>query len=213
VRPHPWPPGAENHGDVTTISHRAAGGDVITPQAEARRVLSERWPGVTGLVVAAPLRSRKATSSGPGEQRAWPISKGSSCSSLPGAAKGPSANETTSIALMAFHESNGRGRSGARISSHPPRGARTAMVRRPTPPRPPGVLAGRPRRTGHRRIRGWHRGGVMPVVRVALFPTMPIIGNPAAHRFVRGRAGGRPGSRRRPRGAPRPPPPWGRPGR
>ena len=78
---------------------------------------SERGPGITGLVVTALLRSRRATPSEPPITRALAYLEGFISPKSGGLAEGPNSNYVTSIALMAFHEANLGGKYDAQIKA------------------------------------------------------------------------------------------------
>lgn len=77
---------------------------------------SERGPGVSALALTALLRSGRATSSEPVVARGLGYLEGF-LSPKGGLAEGPQSNYVTSIALMAFHEANTRGRYDAQIKA------------------------------------------------------------------------------------------------
>ena len=77
---------------------------------------SEKGPGITGLVVTALLRSKKATPSEPIVAKGLAYLEGF-ISPKGGLAEGPNANYVTSIALMAFKEANVGGKYDAQIKA------------------------------------------------------------------------------------------------
>ncbi len=70
---------------------------------------TEREPGITALVVTALLRSKRVTPADPVVTRALAYLEGF-IGPKGGLSEAPHANYTTSIALMAFHEANAKGR-------------------------------------------------------------------------------------------------------
>ena len=78
---------------------------------------SEKGPGITGLVVTALLRSKATTPAEPTITRGLAYLEGFISPKSGGLAEGPNSNYVTSIALMAFHEANVKGRYEAQIKA------------------------------------------------------------------------------------------------
>jgi len=78
---------------------------------------SEKGPGITGIVVTALLRSRRATPSEPAITKGLAYLEGFISPKSGGLAEGPNSNYVTSIALMAFHEANSQGRYESQIKA------------------------------------------------------------------------------------------------
>ncbi len=78
---------------------------------------SEKGPGITGLVVTALLRSKRATPSEPAITKGLAYLEGFISPKSGGLAEGPTSNYVTSIALMAFHEANTGGKYDAQIKA------------------------------------------------------------------------------------------------
>jgi squalene-hopene/tetraprenyl-beta-curcumene cyclase len=78
---------------------------------------SEKNPGITGLVVTALLRSRRATPSEPAIVKGLAYLEALISPKTGGLAEGPTSNYVTSIALMAFHEANTGGKFDAQIKA------------------------------------------------------------------------------------------------
>jgi squalene-hopene/tetraprenyl-beta-curcumene cyclase len=78
---------------------------------------SERGPGITGLVVTALLRSKRATPSEPAIVKGLAYLEGFISPKTGGLAEGPTSNYITAIALMAFHEANVGGRYDPQIKA------------------------------------------------------------------------------------------------
>ena len=76
---------------------------------------AERGPGITGIVVTALLRSKRVTPSDPAITKGLAYLEGFIKPN--GGAEGPQSNYVTSIALMAFHEANVKGRYDAQIKA------------------------------------------------------------------------------------------------
>jgi squalene-hopene/tetraprenyl-beta-curcumene cyclase len=75
----------------------------------------QRGPGITGIVVTALLRSKRVTPNEPAITKGLAYLEGFIKPN--GGAEGPQSNYVTSIALMAFHEANTRGRYDAQIKA------------------------------------------------------------------------------------------------
>jgi squalene-hopene/tetraprenyl-beta-curcumene cyclase len=82
---------------------------------------SEKGPGITGLVVTALLRSKRATSAEPDVTKSLAYLEGFISPKSGGLATegpfAPNSNYVTSIALMAFHEANTGGKYDAQIKA------------------------------------------------------------------------------------------------
>ncbi|HEY2156800.1 MAG TPA: prenyltransferase/squalene oxidase repeat-containing protein [Isosphaeraceae bacterium] len=76
---------------------------------------AQRGPGITGIVVTALLRSKRVTASDPAVTKGLSYLEG--FIKPDGGAEGHQSNYVTSIALMAFHEANVRGRYDAQIKA------------------------------------------------------------------------------------------------
>lgn len=78
---------------------------------------SEKGPGITGLVVTALLRSKRATPAEPSITKGLAYLEGFISPKSGGLAEGPNSNYVTAIALMAFHEANVGGKYDAPIKA------------------------------------------------------------------------------------------------
>jgi squalene-hopene/tetraprenyl-beta-curcumene cyclase len=78
---------------------------------------SEKGPGITGLVVTALLRSKRATPSEPAIEKGLAYLEGFISPKSGGLAEGPNSNYVTAIALMAFHEANAGGKYASQIKA------------------------------------------------------------------------------------------------
>ncbi len=78
---------------------------------------SERGPGITGIVVTALLRAKRATPAEPAITKGLAYLEGFISPKSGGLSEGPQSNYVTSIALMAFHEANAGRKYDAQIKA------------------------------------------------------------------------------------------------
>jgi squalene-hopene/tetraprenyl-beta-curcumene cyclase len=78
---------------------------------------SERGPGITGIVVTALLRAKRATPAEPAITKGLAYLEGFLSPKSGGLAEGPNSNYVTSIALMAFQQANSGGKYDAQIKA------------------------------------------------------------------------------------------------
>ena len=132
-------------------------------------------PGITALVVTALLRSKRVTPDRPGGRQGAGLPRRASSAPTAGWPRAPHANYVTSIALMAFHEANVKGRYDR------------ADQGRPGVPQGDAVGRGRGQDAGRRLLRrGRLRRDQQPARPVE---HLVLPGGPARHRPARRRPG------------------------
>jgi squalene-hopene/tetraprenyl-beta-curcumene cyclase len=78
---------------------------------------SERGPGITGIVVTALLRAKRATPAEPAITKGLAYLEGFISAKSGGLSEGPQSNYVTSIALMAFNQANADGKYTTQIKA------------------------------------------------------------------------------------------------